>query len=181
MATLSRLSELLLFHKYRFRQPEKGPVMTSSPDGEELVEKVCAVCGAEVPFHTLPPAPNRPCSHCGHLLWFRKRAVDDVVVLDVLSARGISGEQMESASQSLVDCGSSPRIVLNLSELKFASSSFIAGLVSLHKKIRVAGGKLVLCELRPVMQEILDGARLNKLFDITEDEESALQRFADAD
>jgi anti-sigma B factor antagonist len=85
---------------------------------------------------------------------------------------------MECASQSLVDCGSLPHIVLNLSELRFASSSFIAGLVSLHKKIRVAGGKLVLCELRPVMKEILDGARLNKLFDITEDEENALKRCA---
>lgn len=85
---------------------------------------------------------------------------------------------MECVSQSLVDCGGVPRIVLNLSELKFASSSFIAGLVSLHKKIRVAGGKLVLCELRPVMKEILDGARLKKLFDITEVEESALERFA---
>ena len=51
----------------------------------------------------------------------------------------------------------------------------------LHKKIREAGGKLVLCELRPVMKEILDGARLNKLFDITEDEENALERFAAVD
>ncbi|MBC8877222.1 MAG: STAS domain-containing protein [Planctomycetes bacterium] len=88
---------------------------------------------------------------------------------------------MECASKALVDCDSLPRIVLNLSELKFASSSFIARLVSLHKMIRVAGGKLVLCELRPVMKEILNGARLNKLFDITEDEESALKRFAGVD
>jgi len=152
--------------------------MTNPPDGEESVEKACAVCGADLPFDTLPPQRDRPCSHCGHLSWFRKRVADDIVVLDVVSARGIGGEQMECVSQSLVDCGGVPRIVLNLSELKFASSSFIAGLVSLHKKIRVAGGKLVLCELRPVMKEILDGARLNKLFDITEEEESALERFA---
>lgn len=88
---------------------------------------------------------------------------------------------MECVSQALVDCSGLPRIVLNLSELKFASSSFIAGLVSLHKKVRVAGGKLVLCELRPVMVEILEGARLNKLFDITEDEENALAKFVGVD
>lgn len=175
---------IIIHHKHiwiRFRRPGKGPAMTSSPDGEESVEEVCAVCGADVPLDTLPPARNRPCFHCGHLTWFRKRGVNGIVVLDVLSARGIGGEQMECVSQALVDCSGLPRIVLNLSELKFASSSFIAGLVSLHKKVRVAGGKLVLCELRPVMVEILEGARLNKLFDITEDEENALAKFVGVD
>ncbi len=155
--------------------------MTSSPLGEESLIRVCAVCGAEAAFDVPPPSRSVPCQQCGHLVWFRRRTVGDIVVLDVLSARGIGSGQMECASKALVDCDSLPRIVLNLSELKFASSSFIARLVSLHKMIRVAGGKLVLCELRPVMKEILNGARLNKLFDITEDEESALKRFAGVD
>lgn len=137
--------------------------------------EVCAVCGANLALDTVSPPSDLPCSHCGHLFWFRKRVVDNAVVLDVLSARGIGGGQMDRVIQSLVDCDGAPRIVLNLSELKFASSSFIAGLVSLHKKIRVAGGKLVLCELRPVIEEILEGARLNRLFAITEDEQSALE------
>ncbi len=155
--------------------------MTYPENGEENVTEICLVCGADLGFDTLPPSPNAPCSRCGHLSWFRKRAVDDIVVLDVFSARGIGSEQMDCLSRSLVDCGGQPHIVLNLSELKFASSSFIARLVALHKRVRMAGGKLVLCELRPVMVEILDGARLNKLFDITQDEESALARFVAVD
>jgi anti-sigma B factor antagonist len=153
--------------------------MMSSPVGEESLVKACAVCGAEVDLDTLPLPPSAACKRCGHLLWFRRRVVDGIVVLDVLSAKSIGNGQMERATQSLLDCGSVPRVVLNLSEVKFASSSFIAGLVSLHKRIRAAEGKLVLCGLRPVIQEVLHGARLDKLFVIADDEENALAEFAD--
>jgi anti-anti-sigma factor len=100
--------------------------------------------------------------------------VGDIVVLDIFSGKTVGSEQIERASNPLLTSGDVRHLVLNLSSVKFASSSFIAGLVALHKKLRSADGKLVLCALRPVVREVLHGARLDKFFEIADDEEKAL-------
>jgi len=159
---------------------EKGPVMCSPSDtldGAEGVLTPCPVCGQQLQLAVeVSDRPRRhvPCRECGHLVWFEKRMVGDVVVLDVFTGKTVGSEQIERASSALLRSGDVRRIILNLSSVKFASSSFIAGLVALHKKLRTAEGKLVLCELRPVVREVLHGARLDKFFDIADDEQKAL-------
>jgi len=152
--------------------------MCSPSDTLEVVQTPCPVCGEQLSVEPSDaPRRNVPCPHCGHLVWFRQRKVGEVVVLDVFTGKTVGSEQIERAGNSLLHSGNVRQLVLNLSSVKFASSSFIAGLVTLHKKLRAVDGKLVLCELRPVVREVLHGARLDKFFDIAEDEPGALARF----
>lgn len=144
-------------------------------DGAEGVPTPCPVCGEQLSVEVSDrPRRNVPCRQCGHLVWFEKRMAGDVVVLDVFSGKTVGSEQIERASNPLLQSGEVRHLVMNLARVKFANSSFIAGLVALHKKLRTADGKLVLCELRPVVREVLHGARLDKFFEIADDEQKAL-------
>jgi anti-anti-sigma factor len=100
--------------------------------------------------------------------------VGEAVVLDVFTGKTVGSEQIERASHALLQSSDVRYLVLNLSRVKFASSSFIAGLVALHKRMRAGNGKLVLCDVRSLVREVLHGARLDKFFEIADDEQKAL-------
>jgi anti-sigma B factor antagonist len=50
-------------------------------------------------------------------------------------------------------------------------------LVTLNKKIKAAGGKLVLCNIDPQIREVFEITKLDKLFVIRGEEQEALQAF----
>ena len=68
-------------------------------------------------------------------------------------------------------------VLLNFSSVEFLSSAALGKLITLDKKVKANDGKLKLSNIRPEIYEVFAITRLNKLFDIKEDEADALADF----
>lgn len=67
-----------------------------------------------------------------------------------------------------------PRLVVNLREVRYIDSSGIASLVEVLKEARIKEKRLVLFGLSTAVREVLQLTRLTKIFEIRETEEQAL-------
>ena len=105
------------------------------------------------------------------------RTADGVTILDATSGKVALSQQIEEVSRVLIREGSIPQVVINLADIQLVTSSFIAGLVALHRRVCAANGKMVVCRLRPVVKETLHGAKLDKLLNIADSEQEALACF----
>ena len=68
-----------------------------------------------------------------------------------------------------------PRVILNLLKVNYIDSSGVASLVEGLKASRDVGSRLILFGLSPIAHEVLQLARLLKLFEIYDTEEKALE------
>ena len=68
-------------------------------------------------------------------------------------------------------------LLLNFSNVEFLSSAALGKLITLDKKMKAMGGKLKLSNIRPEIYEVFAITKLNKLFDIKDDEADALATF----
>jgi anti-sigma B factor antagonist len=68
------------------------------------------------------------------------------------------------------------KLVLNLAEVPYMDSSAIAVLVEALQKIRRAGGKVYLTNLQPRVKGLLEIARLDTIFIVTQTEQEALAK-----
>jgi anti-sigma B factor antagonist len=77
----------------------------------------------------------------------------------------------------LIDEDRREKIVLDFSNVEYLSSAALGKLITLDKKVKAARGKLRLCSIRPDIYEVFAITKLNKLFDIYENQEKALEGF----
>lgn len=66
------------------------------------------------------------------------------------------------------------RMILNLQQVPYMDSSAVAVLVELLQHLRKTGGKIVLTGLQPRVKGLLEIARLESIFGIAPDEQTAL-------
>ena len=83
-------------------------------------------------------------------------------------------EQLEREMNILHDQFEHRFIVLDLSVVQFATSSLLARFIKLHRKLHREGGRLALCNLSEMMQEILLASRLDEYFTVGADREAAV-------
>jgi len=93
-------------------------------------------------------------------------------ILDESSIK-IIGDQLFS----LVDDSDRKKILLNFGNVESLSSACLGKLIALHKKLNDAGGRLVLCNIRPDLKEVFEITRLDKILNIQKEEQAALQAF----
>ncbi len=67
------------------------------------------------------------------------------------------------------------RLVLSLAGVARFNSSLLGKLIALHKKVRTAGGKLVLCAPPPELRRVLESTQLTRIFTIYPTEAEAVQ------
>jgi anti-sigma B factor antagonist len=67
------------------------------------------------------------------------------------------------------------RIVIDLEDLEYISSSGIGLLVSILRRCRQGGVGMGLCNLRPEIQELFKLTRLNQVFEIHENRAAAMK------
>lgn len=67
-----------------------------------------------------------------------------------------------------------PRVVVNLSQVRYLDSSGVASLVEALKASRDLGSRLILFGLSAPAREVLQLSRLNKVFEIYDSEKQAL-------
>ena len=75
----------------------------------------------------------------------------------------------------LVDEDGRKKIILDFSNVEYLSSAALGKLITMDKKVKGSKGKLRLCSIRPDIYEVFAITKLNKLFDIQENQEKALE------
>ena len=83
------------------------------------------------------------------------------------------GEQL----QNLISESGGKKLLLNFRNVEYMSSAVLGMLVTLNKKIQMAGRKLVLCNIDPQIREVFAITKLDKVFVIRGEEQEALQAF----
>ena len=76
---------------------------------------------------------------------------------------------------SLIEEDGRQKIVMDLSNVEYLSSAALGKLITMDKKVKAAKGKLRLCAIRPDIYEVFAITKLNKLFDMKDNLEAALQ------
>jgi len=96
----------------------------------------------------------------------------DKKILDEQNIQVI-GEQLFN----LVDELGRRKILLNFSNVEYLSSAALGKFITLNKKVKSAEGTLILCSIDAQIYEVFEITKLNKLFNIQKDEQTALQAF----
>jgi len=86
-------------------------------------------------------------------------------------------QEMGQEMFSLVEEQGRKNILLNFTNVEFLSSAALGKLITLDKKVKANQGKLKLSNIRPEIYEVFAITKLNKLFDIKDDEAGALAAF----
>jgi anti-sigma B factor antagonist len=106
--------------------------------------------------------------------------VGDVTVVHFRDQKIIEDLGIQEMGQELfqlVEGENRKKLVLNFSSVDFLSSAALGKLITLDKKTKARGGSLKLCNIRPEIYEVFAITRLNRLFDIRDDEADALAAF----
>jgi anti-sigma B factor antagonist len=107
------------------------------------------------------------------------RRVDGVTILD-LSGRITLGEGsvvLRDQIRDLLGKGEK-KILLNLGDVTYIDSSGIGELVSAFTTVRNQGGELKLLNLTKKVHDLLQITKLYTVFDVKDDETSAIKAFA---
>ena len=107
------------------------------------------------------------------------RQVDGVTIID-LSGRITLGEG-SSVLRDLVRqtvAKGNKKILLNLGDVTYIDSSGIGELVSAFTSVRNAGGELKLLNLTKKVHDLLQITKLYTVFDVKDDEATAIQAFS---
>ena len=106
--------------------------------------------------------------------------VGDVTVVHFRDQKIIEDLGIQELGQELfqlVEADNRKKLVLNFSSVDFLSSAALGKLITLDKKVKAQGGLLKLCNIRPEIYEVFAITRLDRLFDIKDDEADALAAF----
>jgi anti-sigma B factor antagonist len=121
------------------------------------------------------------------MLEFKNRQQGEVTILD-LSGRISVGEALAFGPGSGLILGDvirelankgQKRILLNLKEVRYIDSSGLGDLVRSVTSLRRQGGDLKLLSPAPMVLEVLQITRLDKILDIKHDESLAVQSFSE--
>lgn len=77
----------------------------------------------------------------------------------------------------LVDELGRRKILLNFGNVEFLSSAALGKLITMNRKVQAVRGKLILSDISDEIMEVFKITKLDKLFTIMKDEQSALQAF----
>ncbi len=105
------------------------------------------------------------------------RTVGGLTVVDLVNAEALfddkTVQELGERLRRLIDEGN-VRLVLNLSNVRYASSSVVALVACLYLRIDTAGGTLSLCGLDPVLYDMLRICHLDRVVDVYANETAAI-------
>jgi anti-sigma B factor antagonist len=106
------------------------------------------------------------------------REVAHVTILDIRGRIVLGDEidQLRSAVRSVLDEGKK-KIILNLADVDYIDSSGVGELVGCFTTVRNAGGELKLLNLTQKVHDVLHVTKLYTVFDIRDDEFTAVKSF----
>ncbi|HEV3259337.1 MAG TPA: STAS domain-containing protein [Gemmataceae bacterium] len=102
-------------------------------------------------------------------LLLHREDVGDLTVITFKDARILDEQKIQALGDQLfklVEQAGRKDVVLSFEHVDYLSSHMVAKILTLHKKLRAAGGRVVLCELKPEIYENLKTANLDKVLEI---------------
>ena len=106
--------------------------------------------------------------------------VGEVTVVRFVDRKILDEANIQELGQELfqlIEEENRTKLLLNFSNVEFLSSAALGKLITLDKKVKAHGGLLKLSNIRPEIYEVFAITKLNKLFDIKDDEAAALAAF----
>ncbi|MEQ1903435.1 MAG: STAS domain-containing protein [Pirellulaceae bacterium] len=107
----------------------------------------------------------------------RTQNVDGLTVVHFVDDKVMDPSRIELLGKELAKLTeeeSSPRLIVNFSDVKFFSSAAINKLIVLEKKVRAKGGQTRLTNLRPEVRDLFGFTHLDSLFTIHDSQEDAV-------
>jgi anti-sigma B factor antagonist len=106
------------------------------------------------------------------------RQTGDVTIIDI-SGRIALGEESAAVRDQIAQLLSEGhvKILLHLANVQYIDSSGLGMLVSAFTSVRKAGGELKLVSLSEKVDDLMEITRLYTVFDIADDEASAVRSF----
>ncbi len=106
--------------------------------------------------------------------------IGEVLVVSFVVSKIVSDEIIQEVGDqlySLVDDQGHSQILLNFNNVMYLSSAALGKLIQLKKKTGAVNGTLKLCCIHPDLLEVFKITRLDQVFSIHRDEQSALDSF----
>ena len=110
----------------------------------------------------------------------RVEIITGITIVGVVNTDLLAEDVIQEVSDQLfqlLDEHGADKLLVNFRDVRFMSSAMVAQLVKLHRKIAKINGKLKLCGFNPTIREVFRISNLDRLLDIYEDEQLALDRF----
>jgi anti-anti-sigma factor len=102
---------------------------------------------------------------------------DDVTIvcLGANMADIVYSKEVMQELLSLLEPRPPKRLLLNLADVEYLQSAVFGHLILLNQKAKAVGCELRLCELRPVVAQSFGTLKLDRILDVLQDEQSALE------
>jgi anti-sigma B factor antagonist len=94
-------------------------------------------------------------------------------ILDEANIQSI-GEEIST----LIEATEQPRLLISFRDVDHLSSAALGTLITINNKVRNRGGQLRLADIDPQIYEVFTITKLNRLFEIHETSDDAMQSFA---
>ncbi len=78
----------------------------------------------------------------------------------------------------IIDSDAEPKLLISFSNVDHLSSAALGTLITIHNRLKQKGGQLRLANIDPQIYEVFMITKLNKLFDIHETRDGAIESFA---
>ncbi len=112
--------------------------------------------------------------------WLKIEQIGDVSEVQFLVKRILDESTIQAIAEqlfSLVDQDGQRKLLLNFTGVEYMSSAALGKLINLHKKLTGLKGTLAMCNLIPQIFEVFAITKLDKIFKIFPDEDTALASF----
>ncbi len=110
----------------------------------------------------------------------RLETIDGVTVVSFVDTKIVTEENIQEVGDqlySLVEDDGFKQILLNFGNVQYLSSAALGKLINLKKKVGAVKGKLKLCCIHPDLLEVFRITRLDQVFEIYPEEQTALDKF----
>jgi anti-sigma B factor antagonist len=135
---------------------------------------MCQFGTVPVQLRSFTPMSQGPRRH------LRIEIVDGVTVVSFVESKIVTEENIQEVGDqlySLVEDEGHKNILLNFGNVQYLSSAALGKLINLKKKVASVKGRLKLCCIHPDLLEVFRITRLDQVFEIYGDEQSALDKF----
>jgi anti-sigma B factor antagonist len=108
---------------------------------------------------------------------FNTREESDALIITFENAAGLNDFRNNAVRDSLYDLVQSrqdPRVAVDMLKIDYLSSSGVAILIGLKRRVESRQGKMVLFHVHPVVMDLLQVMKLDRYFSFADDNHAAI-------